>query len=68
MGVKQLLSWQKDPSRDQADLRQLDALVNHILCVQLLHEHFVANNIPRYALKKAHELGWRLENKLSKSS
>ncbi len=37
---------------------QLDAIINHMLGVQILHEHFIAADIPAAARTQAAELGW----------
>ncbi len=39
---------------------QLDAVINHLLGVQILHKHFIAGDIPAQARRKADELGWRV--------
>ncbi|PSN17187.1 asparagine synthase (glutamine-hydrolyzing) [filamentous cyanobacterium CCP5] len=38
---------------------QLDAVINHMLSVQILHKHFVENDVPQQARQKARELGWQ---------
>lgn len=38
---------------------QLDALINHLLSVQLLHRQFVAADIPALARARVRELGWQ---------
>ncbi|MEC7644208.1 MAG: asparagine synthase (glutamine-hydrolyzing) [Pseudomonadota bacterium] len=37
---------------------QLDAVINHMLGVQVLHHHFVATDVPEQAKQRAQELGW----------
>ncbi|MCP1340286.1 asparagine synthase (glutamine-hydrolyzing) [Idiomarina sp. M1R2S28] len=37
---------------------QLDAVINHMLGVQVLHHHFVATDVPKQAQQRATELGW----------
>jgi len=37
---------------------QLDAVINHMLGVQVLHHHFVATDVPAQAQQRATELGW----------
>ncbi|MGM0429173.1 MAG: asparagine synthase (glutamine-hydrolyzing) [Pseudomonadota bacterium] len=37
---------------------QLDAVINHMLGVQVLHHHFVATDVPKHAEQRARELGW----------
>lgn len=38
---------------------QLDAVINHMLGVQVLHKHFVATDVPAQAAARAKELGWQ---------
>lgn len=37
---------------------QLDAVINHMLGVQILHRHFVMNDVPAQASARAEQLGW----------
>lgn len=37
---------------------QLDAVINHMLGVQILHHHFVQTDVPALAASRAKELGW----------
>ncbi len=37
---------------------QLDAIINHMLGVQILHHHFVKTDVPALAQQRANELGW----------
>ncbi|MCK7458323.1 asparagine synthase (glutamine-hydrolyzing) [Idiomarina aminovorans] len=37
---------------------QLDAVINHMLGVQVLYHHFVATDVPKQARQRASELGW----------
>jgi asparagine synthase (glutamine-hydrolysing) len=37
---------------------QLDAIINHMIGVQILHKHFVATDVPAQARARAQELGW----------
>jgi asparagine synthase (glutamine-hydrolysing) len=37
---------------------QLDAVINHMLGVQVLHHHFIATDVPAQAHQRAQELGW----------
>lgn len=57
-GVKNLFDVHEDPKTSAATQVQLDAVVNHMLSVQILHRHFVENDIPAQAYRKAQELGW----------
>ncbi|HET8816487.1 MAG TPA: asparagine synthetase B, partial [Pseudidiomarina sp.] len=37
---------------------QLDAVINHMLGIQILHHHFVQTDVPALAATRAKELGW----------
>jgi asparagine synthase (glutamine-hydrolysing) len=37
---------------------KLDAVINHMLGVQILHKHFVATDVPAQAASRAEQLGW----------
>ncbi|MGM0480512.1 MAG: asparagine synthase (glutamine-hydrolyzing) [Pseudomonadota bacterium] len=39
---------------------QLDAVINHMLGVQVLHHHFVATDVPKQAAQRARELNWQV--------
>lgn len=56
--VERLFSLHDDPEI-KADVQvQLDAVINHMLGVQVLHSHFVATDVPAQAAERAKELGW----------
>lgn len=57
-GVKALFQLHEDPTTEAATLVQLDAVINHLIGVQVLHSHFVAQDVPQLAANKAAELGW----------
>lgn len=57
-GVDALFKLHEAPDTSAATQVQLDAVINHMLGVQVMHEHFIANDIPAMARKKAAELGW----------
>ena len=57
-GVKALFALHDDDSITAATQNKLDAVINHMLGVQVLHQHFVGSDIPLQARKKAAELGW----------
>jgi len=57
-GVKALFDIHENPDTPVATQVQLDAVINHMLGVQIMHEQFVAADIPKQALAKARELGW----------
>lgn len=57
-GVKQVLQRHADTSTPVSERVQLDAVINHLLSVQMMHEHFVATDVPKLARERAIELGW----------
>ena len=40
---------------------QLDAIINHLIGVQMLHKHFIEQDVPSRAAATAEEIGWVLE-------
>ncbi|MGM0477038.1 MAG: asparagine synthase (glutamine-hydrolyzing) [Pseudomonadota bacterium] len=58
-GVQALFELHQSPEATASTQRQLDALINHLIGVQVLHAHFVATDVPAQARKRAVELGWR---------
>ena len=58
-GVKDVFAAHESPDASGATQNRLDAVINHLLGVQILHEHFIAANIPRKARERAEALGWR---------
>ena len=57
-GVKNLFEVHENPDTSAATQVQLDAVINHMLSIQILHQQFVATDIPAQAQQKAQELGW----------
>ncbi len=57
-GVGRLFDLHDDPDLTAATQNKLDAVINHLLGVQILHHQFVAADIPAMARAKAVELGW----------
>lgn len=43
--VQQVLEQHSDANTSKSEQTQLDAIINHLLSVQMLHEHFVAKNV-----------------------
>ncbi len=39
---------------------QLDAMINHIIGVEILHDKFISEDVPKRAAEKAREVGWSL--------
>lgn len=60
-GVNDLFALHDDDSLTAATQNKLDAIINHMLGVQVLHRQFVAADIPEQAKAKARELGWSHE-------
>ncbi len=57
-GVRALFDLHEDDATPTATQVQLDAVINHMLGVQVLHQHFVATDIPRLAQQRAQQYGW----------
>ncbi|MGD8568843.1 MAG: asparagine synthase (glutamine-hydrolyzing) [Gammaproteobacteria bacterium] len=57
-GVNKLFETHEHPDTSAATQVQLDAVINHLMSVQILHKHFIATDMPRYAQQRAEELGW----------
>jgi asparagine synthase (glutamine-hydrolysing) len=57
-GVEALFKQHDDPDTTDATRNTMDAVFNHMLGVQVLHDQFVATDVPALALAKATELGW----------
>lgn len=57
-GVRRLFERHETEDTPASTQVQLDAVINHMIGVQVLHEHFVAADIPRIARRKAESLGW----------
>jgi asparagine synthase (glutamine-hydrolysing) len=67
MQEAQLIDWdylqllmrkQESDETPDADKVQIDAVLNHVLGVMILHHHFIAQSIPDLAYEKAQTLGW----------
>lgn len=58
-GVAALFKLHEAPETGTATQVQLDASINHLLGVQILHQYFIARDIPRLARETADQLGWR---------
>ncbi|WP_018868946.1 asparagine synthase (glutamine-hydrolyzing) [Thioalkalivibrio sp. ALgr3] len=57
-GVRQVFEIHESEETPAATQVQLDAVINHMIGVQVLHEQFVATDIPALAAQKAREFGW----------
>jgi len=58
-GVKALFALHESDATTSETQVQLDAVINHLLGVQILHRHFIATDVPAEARRRADELGWR---------
>ena len=59
-GVGALFARHDDPATTDAERVQMDAVINHLLGVQMLHRMFVAADVPAQAREQADRLGWRV--------
>ena len=57
-GIRDLFAVHESPGTSAATQVQLDAIINHLIGVQILHRKFVAEDIPSLAATRAAELGW----------
>ncbi len=57
-GVSALFARHEDPATTAAEQVQMDAVINHLIGVQVLHQHFIEQDIPALAKRRADELGW----------
>jgi asparagine synthase (glutamine-hydrolysing) len=57
-GVARVFELHESESATAATQTQLDAIINHMLGVQILHRKFVAADVPALARARAAELGW----------
>jgi asparagine synthase (glutamine-hydrolysing) len=60
-GVASLFALHDDPNITAATQNKLDAVINHMIGIQVLHRHFVATDVPQQARARAQELGWSVE-------
>jgi asparagine synthase (glutamine-hydrolysing) len=57
--VRDLFALHEADQTPLATQVQLDAVINHLLGVQIMHAHFVAGNVPQQAAARAKQLGWQ---------
>lgn len=57
-GVNALFERHDNPNTSAAEQVQMDAVINHLIGVQTLHQHFVETDIPALAKQRADALGW----------
>jgi asparagine synthase (glutamine-hydrolysing) len=60
-GVAAIFDLHQAEDTSAATQTQLDAVINHMLGVQILHRQFIASDVPAIARAKATELGWTVE-------
>lgn len=58
-GVDALFRLHESSDTSAATQTQLDAVINHLIGVQVMHQHFVADDIPARARRTAKQLGWQ---------
>lgn len=59
-GVRQVIEEYDSGKSDPARKTQLDAMVNHLLSVQLLHQQLIRDDVSRKAQAIADRNGWRV--------
>ena len=57
-GVCELFERHENPEITAAEQVQLDAVINHMIGVQVLHRHFIETDVPKQAEETAQRLGW----------
>jgi asparagine synthase (glutamine-hydrolysing) len=57
-GIRDLLATHEAPDTSAATKVQLDAVINHMIGVQILHRQFIDADVPSIAKTRAAELGW----------
>jgi asparagine synthase (glutamine-hydrolysing) len=62
--VQDLFKRYSNPDTPVTEQVQLDAMIDHMLSVQILNEHFIASDVPKIARDRAKSLGWKAEEAL----
>ena len=57
-GVRDLFALHEAADTPVATQVKLDAVINHLLGIQILHHHFVVTDVPKLAAEKAMLLQW----------
>ena len=57
-GVQAIFKLHESSDTSAATQTQLDAIINHMIGVQVLYQHFIATDVPALAREKARELNW----------
>jgi len=61
VAVDQVLQRHADRNTPASARTQLDGIINHLLSVQMLHQQFVAADIPKLAKARSQDLNWRTQ-------
>jgi asparagine synthase (glutamine-hydrolysing) len=59
--VREIFRVHEEPNTPASTLVQLDAVINHMLGVQILHRNMITADIPGLAREKARSVGWSVE-------
>jgi len=59
-GVKALFELHESEDTTASTQVKLDAVINHMIGIQILHQHFIATDVPSLARQKADEYGWKV--------
>ncbi len=59
-GVDSLFAMHESEDASAATHVQLDAVINHLLGVQIMHQHFIKADIPAQARARAQQVGWHV--------
>ncbi len=57
-GVRSLFRRHESKDTSTAEQVQIDAVINHMLCVQIMHQKFIEQDIPTLAARRAEQLNW----------
>ena len=63
--VQALLQRHQQPDTPGAERVQLGAVINHLLSVQILHQHFVAQDVTTAAQTQAAAVGWSAQQSVA---
>ncbi|MDH5360189.1 MAG: hypothetical protein OEX03_06475, partial [Gammaproteobacteria bacterium] len=59
-GVKALFALHEDKETPAATQVNLDAVINHMIGVQVLYSHFIKTDVPAQAQQMASQHGWHV--------
>jgi asparagine synthase (glutamine-hydrolysing) len=57
-GVRAIFALQEAETTEAATQVQLDAVINHMIGIQIMHKLFIEQDLPQRAREKAEQLGW----------